>query len=48
MEYYSAIKKDEILPSGTTWMHLERAESGIMVALSKVWDSEKCEDIYMV
>ena len=28
MEYYSAIKKNEILPSATTWMDLE----GIMLS----------------
>ena len=28
MEYYSAIKKDEILPCATTWMELE----GIMLS----------------
>ena len=35
MEYYSAIKKNEILPFATTWMELE----GIM--LSKIGQSEK-------
>ena len=35
MEYYSAIKKNEILPFATTWMELE----GIM--LSKISQSEK-------
>ena len=35
MEYYSAIKKNEILPFATTWMELE----GIM--LSEVSQSEK-------
>ena len=35
MEYYSAIKKNEILPFATTWMELE----GIM--LSEVNQSEK-------
>ena len=35
MEYYSAIKKDEILPFATTWMELE----GIM--LSEIIQSEK-------
>ena len=35
MEYYSAIKKNEILPFATTWIELE----GIM--LSKISQSEK-------
>ena len=35
MEYYSAIKKNEILPFATTWMELE----GIM--LSEINQSEK-------
>ena len=35
MEYYSAIKKSEILPFATTWMELE----GIM--LSEISQSEK-------
>ena len=35
MEYYSAIKKNEILPFTTTWMELE----GIM--LSEISQSEK-------
>ena len=35
MEYYSAIKKNEILPFATTWMELE----GIM--LSDISQSEK-------
>ena len=35
MEYYSAIKKNEILPPATTWMDLE----GIM--LSEVSQTEK-------
>ena len=35
MEYYSAIKKNEILPSITTWMDLE----GIM--LSEISQTEK-------
>ena len=38
MEYYSAIKKSEILPFATTWMNLE----GIM--LSKV--SQNMKDKY--
>ena len=37
MEYYSAIKKNEILPSATTWMYLD----GIM--LSKISQTEKDE-----
>ena len=35
LEYYSAIKKNEILPFATTWMELE----GIMV--SEISQSEK-------
>ena len=35
MEYYSAIKKKEILPFATTWMHPE----GIM--LNEISQSEK-------
>ena len=35
MEYYSAIKKNEILPFATTWMELE----GIM--LSKISQKDK-------
>ena len=35
MEYYSAIKKNEILPFATTWMDLE----GIM--LNKISQTEK-------
>ena len=39
MEYYSAIKMDEILPFATTWMELE----GIM--LSEISQSEKDKDL---
>ena len=39
MEYYSAIKKNEILPFATTWMELE----GIM--LSEIRQSEKGENL---
>ena len=35
MEYYSAIKKDKIVPFATTWMDLE----GMM--LSKISQTEK-------
>ena len=40
MEYYSAIKKNEIFPFATAWMELE----GIM--LSEINQSEK--DIYII
>ena len=35
MEFYSAIKKNEILPSVTTWMHLE------VIILSEVSPTER-------
>ena len=38
MEYYSAVKKNEILPFATTWMELE----GIM--LSEIRERQKSYD----
>ena len=38
MEYYSAIRRDEILPFVTTWMNLE------MIMLSKVSQTKKVEN----
>ena len=35
MEYYSAIKKNEIMPFSTTWMNLE------IIILSEVSQKEK-------
>ena len=35
VDYYSAIRKDEILPFATTWMDLEN------IVLSEISDSEK-------
>ena len=35
IEYYSAIKKNEIMPSATTWMDLE------IIILSEVSQKEK-------
>ena len=35
MKYYSAIKKSEIMPFSTTWMHLE------IIILSEVSQKEK-------
>ena len=35
MEYYSAIKKNEIMPSATTWIDLE------IITLSEVNQKEK-------
>ena len=40
MEYYSAIKKNEIMPFAATWMDLE------MIILSEVSQTEK--DKYMI
>ena len=40
VEYYTAIKKDEIMPFATTWMDLE------MIILSEV--SQKADDKYPV
>ena len=40
-EYYSAIKKNEILPFATTWMELE----GIM--LSEISQSEKYKYLWL-
>ena len=41
MEYYSAIRRDEILPFVTTWMDLE------IIMLSKISQTEKAEN-YMI
>ena len=38
MEYYSAIKKNEIMPSAATWMDLK------MIILSETSQTEKDED----
>ena len=37
MEYYSAIRRDEILPLATTWMDLE------IIMLSEISQTEKVE-----
>ena len=42
MEYYLAIKKNEILPSATTWMELE----GIML-ISKIRERQICDFSHM-
>ena len=44
MEYYSAIKKNEIMPSAATWMDLE------MIILSEVSQAEndKCHMISLI
>ena len=36
MEYYSAIKQNEIMPFGTTWMDLD------IITLSEVSQTETC------
>ena len=41
VEYYSAIKKDEIMPSAATWMQLE------IILLSEVSQKEK-DKHYMI
>ena len=49
MKYYSAIKKNEILPSVTTWMDLEgivlseirQTEKEISYALTYIWNLKK-------
>ena len=41
MEYYSAIKKDEILSFVTTWMDLE----GIMLSEINQTEKDKCHVI---
>ena len=41
MEYYSAIKKSEILPFVTTWMDLE----GIMPSETSQTEKDKCRMI---
>ena len=43
VEYYSAIKKNEIMPSAATWMDLE------IVILSEIsqTEKEKCDITYM-
>ena len=38
MEYYSAIRRDEILPFATTWMNLE------IIMLSEIIQTEKVEN----
>ena len=38
MEYYTAIRRDEILPFATTWMDLE------IITLSKISQTEKVEN----
>ena len=38
MEYYSAIRRDEILPIATTWMDLE------IIMLSEISQTEKVEN----
>ena len=44
MEYYSAIKKNKIMPFAATWMDLE------MIILSKVSQTEKdkCHTISLI
>ena len=39
MEYYSAIKKNEIMPFAATWMDLE------IIILSEVREKDKCHMI---
>ena len=55
MEYYSAIKKNEIMPSATTWMDLERIilskvksdrERQILYDITYMWNLKKIVLIY--
>ena len=42
MEYYSAIRRDEILPFATTWMNLE------LIMQSEINQTEKVENHIIV
>ena len=44
MEYYSAIKKNEILPFATTWMELE----GVMLSEISQSEKDKCHMISLI
>ena len=43
MEYYSAIKKNEIMPSAATWMNLEI----IILSEGSLKDKLPCDIIYV-
>lgn len=53
MEYHSAIKKSEILPSATTWMDLEGAMSReisqrqILYVITYVWNLKNKTNHYI-
>ena len=44
MEYYSAIKKNEIMPFAATWMDLE----GVMLSEDSQTEREKYHMIYLI